>query len=212
MGGKTVLERLIQKALRQHGEPPTACPDAETLAAYVDRSLVGSQVPDVEGHLSACDTCLDQVLLCTAAPVAARRGARFDVVVRFLEHTVEILRKVAQIQIMPAPALLPTRSDGEERAALRCVRFDRHFGDLTVDVEVEASTSGLGEIRVGPSVGATLAEDVRVTLLAGRRELDSRLARGGNVSFCEVEFGDYVIRLSRPGRTLGEISLRLETG
>jgi len=32
------------------------------------------------------------------------------------------------------------------------------------------------------------------------------------VSFDGVEFGDYVIRLSRRGRTIGEVTLRLETG
>ena len=211
VGGNAVIERVIQKVLGRHrSDPPTSCPDAETLSAYIDRSLAGVALRDIEGHLAACNRCLDQVILCSAVPAAS--GVRFDVVVRFLEHTVEILRGLAEIQVLPAPALVPTRSAEEQRGVLKCVRFDREFNGLTVQVEVEASSGGLGEIRVEPSVGATIAEDVRVTLLDERRELDSSLARGGNVLFDEVEFGNYVIRLSRQGRTIGEVSLRLESG
>lgn len=208
-----MIERAIQKVFRSHrGNPSAACPDAETLAAYVDRSLAGSALRDMEGHLAVCETCLDQVVLCTAADETPERASRFDVVIRFLEHTLEVLRGVAEIQILPSPTLVPTRSTGSEQPSLKCVRFGRQFDGLNVEVEVEASSGGLGEIRVEPSAGGTLDEDVRVTLLDDRRELDSSLARGGCVSFDGVEFGDYVIRLSRQGRTIGEVSLRLEMG
>jgi hypothetical protein len=208
-----VIERVIQKVLRrQPGEPPTPCPDAETLAAYVDRLLTGPSVHAVEDHLSNCETCLDQVILCTPTLEVAAHGPRFDVVVRFLEHAAEIVRGLAEIRVLPAPALVPTRNTREDRPTLKCVRFDRQFDGLTVEVEVEASIDGLGEIRVEPSADGAIAEDIRVTLLDDRRELDSSLARGGNVSFDGVEFGDYVIRLSRRGRTIGEVTLRLETG
>lgn len=208
-----MIERLIQKTLRaQRGTPPTPCPAADVLAAYVDRSLSGAARDDLEGHLAACEPCLDQVLLCTADSVDAVLRDRFDVVIRFLENAVELLRGAGGVRVLPGLALVPTRGAAGQAAALKCVRFDRQFGELIVEVAVEARTGGLGEIRVAPTVAGVLVEDIRVTLLDGVMELDSSLAHGGSVAFDEVELGDYVIRLSRLGLRIGEVSLRLEAG
>lgn len=206
-----MLESMIRKVLRgSRADPTTPCPDDETLAAYVDRSLAGMALQELEGHLAECESCLDQVVLCSEGPGAAELGLRFDVIVRFLEHAAEVIRGVAEIRIGPAPTLLPTRSVGEDRATLKCVRFGRDFDALTVEVEVEATAEGLGEVRVVPSTGGTIDEEVRVTLLRGHRELGSSPALGGGASFEELDFGNYVIRLSKGGHTIGEVSLRLE--
>lgn len=208
-----MIEQLIRNVLRAHrGAQKFPCPEAEVLATYVDRSLSGAARDELDDHLATCEACLDQVLLCTVGSADTARPGRFDAVIRFLEDTVELLRGVGEIRVLPGLALVATRGTAGQPAALKCVRFDRQFGDLTVEVAVEARSGGLGEIRVAPTVAGALVEDLRVTLLDGAQELDSSVARGGSVAFDEVEFGDYVIRLSRPGRVIGEVSLRLEAG
>jgi hypothetical protein len=56
------LEKLLAKKLRAQMQPRAAgCPDAETLAAYVDGTLAARARAQWESHLAACSGCQEQV-------------------------------------------------------------------------------------------------------------------------------------------------------
>ncbi len=64
----------IEKILSRHsgaiGSPSTPCPDAEVLAAYVDRGLAENEVARWETHFATCERCQDILgALAASAPV-----------------------------------------------------------------------------------------------------------------------------------------------
>jgi hypothetical protein len=71
------IERQLGTALRRRMEPaPVACPDAELIAGYVERTLSGEERGLLEGHLVRCARCqevLSLVLRSDMADEAERR-------------------------------------------------------------------------------------------------------------------------------------------
>lgn len=56
------IEKLVARGLRREAAVPGAnCLDAETLAAYVERTLVPEEKVSCEAHLSSCLHCQEQV-------------------------------------------------------------------------------------------------------------------------------------------------------
>src|SRR5687768_671825 len=55
-GRDTSIERMLERTL---GIDPTgnACPDAEVLAAWTDRTLRGAEQASVESHVADCARC-----------------------------------------------------------------------------------------------------------------------------------------------------------
>src|SRR5437016_4203829 len=53
-----VIDRLVQKQLRAgQARSVSGCPDAELLAAYVERTLAPREVRGCEAHLASCPRC-----------------------------------------------------------------------------------------------------------------------------------------------------------
>src|SRR5919199_39235 len=73
-----VPTRLLRDALREPTAPPSACLDADALAAWSDGRLSGRERAAAESHAAGCARC--QTLLAamarTAPPAAARRWWR----------------------------------------------------------------------------------------------------------------------------------------
>lgn len=74
-GRDDVTDQLIKAALREQGAGTAdgrtpSCPDAERLAAFVERRLVPAEVAGLEGHLADCTRCQDTLAaLVRALPV-----------------------------------------------------------------------------------------------------------------------------------------------
>jgi hypothetical protein len=84
------IEKLVADKLRAQLQPPAVgCPDAETLAAYVDGALAARERQAWESHFAACSRCQEQVatlvrwseeeepLMRKAAPTRPRAFAPF---------------------------------------------------------------------------------------------------------------------------------------
>jgi len=56
------MEKLVWRGLRANLKPgSSSCPDAEILAAYIDRTLSTRERADCEGHLASCAHCQEHV-------------------------------------------------------------------------------------------------------------------------------------------------------
>jgi hypothetical protein len=51
------IEQLLRRSAPAPNERVDACPDAEALAAMVDRSLTSSELREIEAHLAGCPRC-----------------------------------------------------------------------------------------------------------------------------------------------------------
>jgi hypothetical protein len=56
-------DRQFERALERHLRAETACPDAETLAAYHERTLSLKELTDWEGHINGCVRCQEILAL-----------------------------------------------------------------------------------------------------------------------------------------------------
>jgi hypothetical protein len=68
------FDRALRAAARR-GRTVTACPDAATLAAYVDRGLSQAEHALVEAHVVDCSTCLERVALIAAVDAPEESAA-----------------------------------------------------------------------------------------------------------------------------------------
>jgi hypothetical protein len=59
------FERALRSAARR-GRTAGVCPDAATLAAFVDRSLPSEEYATVEAHVADCTACIEHLALVTA--------------------------------------------------------------------------------------------------------------------------------------------------
>jgi hypothetical protein len=59
------FERALRSAARR-GHTAGVCPDAATLAAFVDRSLSSEEYATVEAHVADCTACIEHLALVTA--------------------------------------------------------------------------------------------------------------------------------------------------
>jgi hypothetical protein len=57
------FERALQRHLRPDAGEATACPDAETLAAYHERALSLEELTKWKGHISGCTRCQETLAL-----------------------------------------------------------------------------------------------------------------------------------------------------
>jgi hypothetical protein len=210
------LEKIISQMLKAEKKKPRekTCPDEEHLASYVDGLLDSKIRKAVEEHLVGCDLCLEQVMLCSEIKKEQSsidfKTRTVDIVLSFLNNTVEVIKRAAEITVLPPP--VPAIVRGRRVITPNTVKFTREFKDMVVEVEVERLDEEIGEIRVWVIRDDFYVDNIRVSLLHNGRELASFLTEGGIVKFENVKFRKYKIRLNKKKSYIGEISLKLKEG
>jgi len=134
--------------------------------------------------------------------------ASFDMVVRFLGETVEMLKGSEPVFPLMEHALAPARARGT--AVANTARFYRDFDAFRAEVEIERFREGNGEIRVKVAKDGKLINQVRVSLVQTNKEVASYLTDAGRVLFEDVRFGRYTLQFRKDGSIVGEITLKIE--
>jgi len=220
------LDRRLRAALQQIHQRRDAtgpCPDEELLAAYAEGRLPERERPAVEGHLAACDLCLDTVMIqrrlmaaevpgATAqAAAAAVRGAfaaldLLDLAVRWVRGGVEVVRAAPTLGW--APAMATVRS-GE--GAVGPVRCTKRIGSLTLTVQVAHEATGY-RVAITADGENAVAAGHRISHHREGRELDSLPVGRAPLLFDGLEPGLYTWHLEKGGEVLGDLSVDLRQG
>jgi len=112
-------EQQFDRALARHlrnASPDSACPDAETLAAYHERSLSLEEMARWKDHISACERCQETLALVEQSESVPAEEWEHDAKLVDLQHTAlsaaplsvprnDVLRSAAS---MAAPATVPS--------------------------------------------------------------------------------------------------------
>jgi hypothetical protein len=214
------------------------CPDAMTLAVYMDGKLSTSERDLTERHLGSCDLCLDEVVAAVersdwisakSQPVPAyllqkavaleqsvklamlpkTKGA-FDVVLLLLKDTVQLVNSSSE-WFIPLPMVVPAVRGTPGTRKASAVRLQKEVGSYKVELDIEQTRSMQCQIGINvKEKDGNPAEDIRVSLSTGDYELASYLTRQGRAVFDEIPRGEYGLALSDRYGSVGTIRLNIE--
>jgi hypothetical protein len=165
------IERLLRQSLkgRAQAAPTAPCLDAETLAAWVDGSLVGDQLSIAESHLSDCGRCLALLTAMAKTPRAAAAERRWQGVP--LRWLVPLMAGAIALTIwIRVPNDQPSRAP--EQTVAR-----------TQDVPAERSPQGPSTAR--PSPAADADRNLRASSTEDR--VDDKRAQGRAEAASELD-------------------------
>jgi hypothetical protein len=208
-----------------------ACPDEETLASYLAGGVTPTMSEEMENHLAHCTACLDELSAAYSSmlgdeketvpealvmkamaliPQAAREERFFDMVVRLARGSLELVSTTGQLVELPGLAGIRGKLESSRTTILQ---VEKEMGRFKVAVEVEPVEDELCQLAVTVRAGgASPADGIRLSLLAGGREQASYLARQGTAIFDRVSPGDYRLAISENNAPLGSIRLAIKEG
>jgi anti-sigma factor RsiW len=217
-----ILRRLGSKGRGRHNR--SNCPSEESLAVFLNGDLAGAARDQLEAHLAQCAACADdlvatyqsaqpgalggvpQRLIEKALALVPSKGTLFDLTVRLLRDSIELIRTSGRVIPVPVPVLrgeaVPSHSN--------MLQVEQEVGRFRVAVELDLSEAGLCQVTANVT-GETgkPAEGVRLSLSSGDREQASFLTRGGILVFDRISPGEYSIAVSESGTQVGRIRLNL---
>lgn len=202
------------------------CPSEELLSAFAEDKLTGAEREKVAEHVLRCEDCLDALSVVSAqvphgvkVPVELMRKAvelvpsregLWEVVVRFVADTLEVLKNTGDRTRYFVPAYATVR--GTDTSSSKLVAVTRRFAGLEAELEIERTGSDTSEIKVFVKnlKDNQPAKNMRANLLRGDKELMSYVLQGGVATFDKVGFGEYVIEFTKKGIPVGRVSLELK--
>jgi len=220
------LDRQIKEALKMIGtQLKGACPDEEAMAAFLEDKLPEAQRAEVAAHFLACNKCRDAAsaawgdipkrlrvpmeVLRRATEALPARESKWEIIVKFADDFVEVLKNTGGRTQYFAPAFASARSGKTGESSL--VACAENIGGIDTEIEIERVDVGLGEVKVVLKEGGGIPiPPVRVTLKSGNTELASYMAQEGTAVFERLPTGNYNILISRRGVSLGEIALMMK--
>jgi hypothetical protein len=221
-----LLRDLLSRRNRRSDRPN--CPDEEGLANYLSGALAEETRDKLEEHLVDCSFCLSEVVATYKA--AQEVGAQavpqwvvqkamglvestkkvnvFDLAVRFIKDSLELVSTSGQLVLAPAPFAIRGEPKFQQTSI---VRVEDSIGENKIVVEVEQVKPGLAQaiVEVRGNTGEPL-DGSRVTLVLDDREVASYLTRQGQAVFENVAQGEYNLVISKAGINLGTIRLKIE--
>jgi len=205
------LLEAIRQALQ---DSPGRCPDLRRLAADTPEHWA------VASHVAECPRCSAIVTAASTPNVAPPPPARWEALQNrakalFEEPTDSIIRIVVQSMVTTIKRSLevvevlgdvvepvPIRNDERDGLVVR-----RTFGEHDLTAHLAAEASGRFTLMVDVWSGGEPSDQVRVTLLRDRRELESMLPRQGRVLFGAVSPGTYRVSVATPRERIGAIDI-----
>lgn len=200
------------------------CPSEEMLAVFPGGNLPKELRDEVATHLAQCSFCLKdlvsdyksgeiagtervpQRLIDSAVALVQGRETAFDLVVRLVKGSIELISTSAQVIPAPTPVTRGEVSPAQDTA----LQVEQEVGRFRVAVELDLRDAGMCQVvaNVREETGKP-AEGVRLSLSSGDRRHASFLTRGGVVVFDRVAPGEYSIVISESGAVVGKIKLSL---
>lgn len=216
-----LFESRVARALRRS---PNECPDLVALHALAWEST--GHAPQLEGvgqvaHVAGCQRCRSILIgsLAPAKPVSVGPAARWErlqrradeiftapndsimkVVVRAVRGILELVDVVGDL-VEP----VPVRNENGEGLVVR-----REFGSHELTAHIAQPQPGQFSLTVDLWSDGSPTDELRITLLRERRELNSALPRRGRVSFGVIGPGNYRVSVAGRRERVGAIDIELE--
>jgi hypothetical protein len=131
-----------------------------------------------------------------------------DLVVRLVLDSIELVTTSGQLVSVTAGAEVRGKVKSPVSGLLE---VEKELGKFKIAVEVERTESDLCQVAVRVKTkGGSVAEGIRLSLMSGGREQASYLARQGAAIFDRIPPGDYRLKVSESGHSMGSIRLTIK--
>lgn len=226
---EVVLHRLL-KAQRERTSG-TACLGDELLAEYLTGRPSEEIRNAVEAHATVCASCTDTLVaayksaqtfvdqmpsqsLVDKAKALIHRGTApenwLDLVVTLVLDSIRLVGTSGRV--IQAVAPIGIRGKGKSPGT-SILRVEKQVEKFTAVVEVERLGGDLCQVAVTVKLrNGAIQDNIRLSLMSGEREQASYLARQGSAIFDRIPPGDYRLRVSDSGGSMGSIRLTIKEG
>ena len=131
-----------------------------------------------------------------------------DIVISAAKGLLEILDNMGNLPVSHIASVAPVRSNADIESA-NIIALSKTFDDEIAEVQIERVRDNFLNLKVmikGISSDTPL-EGIRVSLFNPDRELASYIAKNGEAYFKELSIGKYIVKISKSGQEIGELSL-----
>jgi hypothetical protein len=205
-------------------------PGEEMLADYLEGRLSDDDRAEMEGHLSTCESCLDE-LIADRDLLRNREGVDLEEVPsRVTEAAVHLVtERGSRSYVFPSAGLkralrgfltrlrLPVFGEwalspirGTKTVVSKdLIYLKKTFKEMAAEIQIEKMGDDKAHIRVS-LVDHDQITGIRVTLKRGEREISSYPLGAGYVLFEDVPFGHYGLLFTRDGEVLGKYHFEIK--
>jgi hypothetical protein len=209
----------------------TKCLNEFEMGAYVENSLSPDMREEVENHFASCNQCWSEFIAVHRAMISERdvltgeapghlikeavamfpeKSRLSDIVLKLVRDSVDVVFHAHDITLftpLPASGLRSGKSVRPEMVVLK-----KSFREMDVQLDIEKVSETICNIRVAvdKGTGKNVLKGLRAELVAAGRVLDSEPLEAGEMVLEDIGTGRYAIRISKKGKVVGEISLKLE--
>lgn len=224
------MELIVRQLLgsQKQGER-IGCITEEAMAEYLSGHGGAETRNVIEAHLANCRACADDLVAVykTAQDPEAEMApdrlveramalippgegdeSFLDLVVRLVLDSVELVTTSGRLVSTVAAAEVRGKAKSPDSGILE---VEKELGQYSITVEVERTENDLCQVAVRVKLkNGSVAEGIRLSLVSGGREQASYLARQGAVTFDRIPPGDYRLKVSDSGHSMGSIKLTIK--
>lgn len=214
---ESTIKAIYKKWKGLRKAQPSAHPDEESLACFLENKLPRKEHNDLQAHLLACEQCakfvaadlrissgvsgeVPEELLVKAKELVLLSDLQgvLEICLRVKDKALEVIKSTGDIlmgqELVPAP-VLRSRNLKDFKDEITVVK---DFKDMRVKVRVESKKEGAFSLYINVNEKATrkAIKDLRITLLKHKTELESYVAESGKACFENVALGKYTIAIN----------------
>jgi hypothetical protein len=211
------------------------CPNDERMIDFIEGRLSEEDRSCLEGHLSACEICLEELVIANnivaqkdlyelEMPPARVTDAAVNLVTDpyplplsvFLDNVIKFFSKLGHhivnlIRIWPWKRWNPATIRGFKVVASEDYAcFEVSFKDVKTEIEVEKTGINRANILLRLNNPTKNPKSLRITLKNGEREMASYLLDGTYVVFEDIPFDRHSIALAEDNVTIGTYSFEIK--
>lgn len=207
-----------------------SCLSEIELGSYVEGNVSPETARASEEHLSRCALCREELraaevilspgdgpeihgppenIMRRAVDMFPGKSGMFDIVLRLLRDSIEILRNSHAIHVL-APAPAPSVR-GIKIVRPNMIILTKSFEDIEIELNVEKVLGDLCNVKVfAVDVNTkSLVNNLRIELVSAGRELESSFLKNGESVFEDIRPGRYGIRIRKGKKIFGELTFKI---
>ncbi len=233
------LEQLIKAVLNKDvsGVPSKKqgdCLSDEAMAILIENKCSPREEEKYSRHILSCHACADllknYILTAKAidregerepsswllakvnelVPAAENKSTVLDLVLELRDKFLELIETTGEFPAALRPAFALRDKAKNEHGTIHVVKT---LGKFAVDVEIDKRISNTTDLvlRLTDKETNKKAEDVRVSLFHGKREIESVILENGKVKFEDITPESYKIMIMKEGNKIGEVNVSIRS-